>query len=187
VRLSSSTTTVNTPAPSLLGQSDTTLADVTLGSSASKSEPTKAAAPADEAYLREALKRCSPTTFEAVRAFRATGDYTHLPVIVTGVIERFVERDLRPKLATGADELRLVEDLGLDSLTLMEIVILTEDVLPVTINNDELRHLRTLGHVRQFIECKLRGLPLPAELTTQPCTACQSAQSTASVSPATIS
>lgn len=165
---------MNTPAPSLLGQSESTLAHLPLGSSAFKSEPTKAAAPADEAYLREALKRCSPTTFDAVRAFRATGDYAHLPVIVTGVIERFVERDLRPKLATGAEDLRLVEDLGLDSLTLMEIVILTEDVLPVTINNDELRHLRTLGHVRQFIEYKLRGLPLPAELTSQTCSACAS-------------
>lgn len=54
----------------------------------------------------------------------------------------------------------------------MEIVILTEDVLPVSINNEELRHLRTLGDVKQFIECKLRGLPLPPALTTQTCSAC---------------
>lgn len=147
----------------------------------------------DDDHLREALKRCPPTTFEAVRAFRATGDYAHLPTIVTGVIARFVERELREKFLLSpsvgtpspspafADtntavaptaQLRLVEDLGLDSLTMMEIVILTEDVFPVTINNDELRHLRTLGDVTQFIECKLRGVPLPATLTAQTCTAC---------------
>lgn len=146
----------------------------------------------DEDHLREALKRCPPATFEAVRSFRATGDYAHLPTIVTGVIARFVERELRDKFllapsaadassdTASADkisvapiaQLRLVEDLGLDSLTMMEIVILTEDVFPVTINNDELRHLRTLGDVTQFIECKLRGVPLPASLTAQTCTAC---------------
>ncbi len=122
----------------------------------------------DEAHLRETLKRCSPATFAAVRAFRATGDYAHLPAIVTGVIERFVERELREKLLSADPapaELRLIEDLGLDSLTLMEIVILTEDVLPVTINNDELRHLRTLGDVQRFITAKLRALPASPDIS----------------------
>lgn len=168
---------MNTPATILLTPTETAVQDLPLGSSATNEGPTKAAAPADEAYLRETLKRCSPLTFEAARAFRATGNYAHLPVIVVGVIERFVERELRDKLVNPPDDLRLVEDLGLDSLTLMEIVILTEDVLPVTINNDELRHLRTLGDVRQFIECKLRGLPVPASLTPSACSSCASTPS----------
>lgn len=141
-----------------------------------KTVPFHPSAAIDETALRDALKRCSPATFEAARAFRTTGDYAHLPAVVAGVIERFVERELREKLVSPPDDLRLVEDLGLDSLTMMEIVILTEDVLPVTINNDELRHLRTFGHVRQFIEHKLRGLPLPPELTAQPCAACAAAK-----------
>jgi 3-hydroxyacyl-[acyl-carrier-protein] dehydratase len=43
----------------------------------------------------------------------------------------------------------------------MEIVILVEDVLQMSINNDELRNLRTVGDVKTFIDCKIRGLPLP--------------------------
>ncbi|MBI4623017.1 MAG: hypothetical protein HY736_07330 [Verrucomicrobia bacterium] len=31
----------------------------------------------------------------------------------------------------------------------------------MTINNDELRNLRTVGDVKTFIDCKIRGLPLP--------------------------
>ncbi|MBA3849221.1 MAG: FabA-like domain protein, partial [Opitutus sp.] len=31
----------------------------------------------------------------------------------------------------------------------------------MSINNEELRHLRTVGDVKTFIECKVRGLPLP--------------------------
>jgi 3-hydroxyacyl-[acyl-carrier-protein] dehydratase len=122
---------------------------------------TKPFAPDDEAALREALKRCSPSTFEAAVQFRKTGNADHMPAVVIGVIERFVEPDLRSKLKDADDDLRLIEDLGIDSLTMMEIVILVEDVLQLSINNDELRNLRTVGDVKTFIDCKIRGLPLP--------------------------
>jgi len=118
-------------------------------------------APEDEVALREALKRCSPSTFEAAVQFRKTTNPEHVPAVVIGVIERFVEPDLRVKLKDADDDLRLIEDLGIDSLTMMEIVILVEDVLQMTINNDELRNLRTVGDVKTFIDCKIRGLPLP--------------------------
>ncbi len=81
--------------------------------------------------------------------------------IVLGIIERYVEPDLRAKLKDADDDLRIIEDLGIDSLTMMEIVVLVEDVLQMTINNEELRHLRTHCDVKTFIECKVRGLPLP--------------------------
>ncbi len=115
----------------------------------------------DEVALREALKRCSPSAFEAAIQFRKTGNPEHVPAVVIGVIERFVEPDLRAKLKDADDDLRLIEDLGIDSLTMMEIVILVEDVLQLSINNDELRNLRTVGDVKTFIDCKIRGLPLP--------------------------
>lgn len=117
--------------------------------------------PEDDAYLREALKRCSASTYEAAFQFRKTKNTEHLSAIVLGIIERYVEPDLRAKLRDPDDDLRLIEDLGIDSLTMMEIVILVEEVLQMSINNEELRHLRTLGDVKQFIECKVRGLPLP--------------------------
>jgi len=72
-----------------------------------------------------------------------------------------VEPDLRTKLKDADDDLRLIEDLGVDSLTMMEIVILVEEVLHMAINNEELRNLRTVGDVKTFIDCKVRGLPLP--------------------------
>lgn len=118
-------------------------------------------APEDETALREALKRCSPSTFEAAIQYRKTGNPEHVPAVVIGVIERFVEPDLRVKLKDADDDLRLIEDLGIDSLTMMEIVILVEDVLQLSINNDELRNLRTVGDVKTFIDCKIRDLPLP--------------------------
>ncbi len=122
--------------------------------------------PADEAFLRTALKRCSASTYEAASRFRQTGDAEHLPAIVLGVIARYVEPDLRAKLKNPDDGLGLIEDLGIDSLTMMQIVLLVEDVLRVSINNEELCHLRTLGDVRQFIESKVHGsfMPKPTPL-----------------------
>lgn len=125
------------------------------------SETTKPSTPEDDALLRESLKRCSASTYEAAFQFRKTKNTEHLPAIILGIIERFVEPDLRAKLKNPDDDLRLIEDLGIDSLTMMEIVILVEEVLQMSINNEELRHLRTIGDVKQFIECKVRGLPLP--------------------------
>ena len=131
------------------------------GTNRSFSGPARPFSSEDDAYLREALKRCSASTYEAVCQFRKTRNTEHLPAIVLGIIERYVEPDLRAKLKNPDDDLRLIEDLGIDSLTMMEIVILVEDVLQMSINNEELRNLRTLGDVKQFIECKVSGLPLP--------------------------
>ncbi len=116
----------------------------------------------DNEDLREALKRCSPATYYAACKFRQSGDYTQIPTIVLGVIERYVERDLRPKLHGDSDSLLLREDLALDSLTMMEVVMLAEEVLQVTISNEELTKLRTLGEVQQFMVAKLRETPAPA-------------------------
>ena len=117
--------------------------------------------PEDESTLRDSLKRCSPATIEAALAYRRTHEASHLPAIIIGVIERFVEPDLRSDLKEADDELRLVEDLGIDSLTMMEIVIMVEDVLQMQINNDELRNLRSIGDVKSFVDCRVRGLPPP--------------------------
>jgi len=56
-----------------------------------------------------------------------------MPAVVIGVIERFVEPDLRSKLKDADDDLRLIEDLGIGLAAMMEIVILVEDVLQLSI------------------------------------------------------
>ncbi len=113
-----------------------------------------------DSALCEALKHCSPQTCEAALRFRATGNIAEIPLVIRGVIERFAARERRERLHAATPDLRLAEDLGLDSLTMMEIVMLTEEALPITISNEELRQLRTLGDVEQFIARKLRRQPI---------------------------
>jgi acyl carrier protein len=117
-----------------------------------------APSPTDDPVLREALKRCSPATYYAACKFRASGDAADLQAVVVGVVERFVDRETRPKLDAPAevrDALLLRHDLGLDSLTMMEIVMMAEDALGVTISNDELTKLTTFGEVHAFMAQKV--------------------------------
>lgn len=116
---------------------------------------TKPLSDAELAELQAALKRCSPDTFVAAREFRQTGDVAQLDKVVHGVVERYVERELRPKLRRGDSSIRLVEDLGLDSLSLMEIVVLAEDVLRISVTNEELTGLKTIGDLNRFVVAKV--------------------------------
>ena len=118
--------------------------------------------PDQEGALRESLRRCSEKTIEAAISYQQTADPKHIPVIVIGIFERFVEPDLRPRLAGDSDELRVIEDLGLDSLTMMEIVMLVEEVTQTKIENDELRGLVTIGDIKTFVDCRARGVTPPA-------------------------
>jgi 3-hydroxyacyl-[acyl-carrier-protein] dehydratase len=115
------------------------------------------ASPEDHPALREALKHCSPATYYAACKFWKTRQGEDLRTLVYGVFERFVDRELRPKLAPAGDTLRLREDLGIDSLTMMEVVMIAEEALQISVANDELTRLHTLGEVQAFILAKVQG------------------------------
>jgi acyl carrier protein len=81
-------------------------------------------------------------------------------VILHGIVTHFVEPELRPKLREPGENLRLNEDLGLDSLAMIEVMLRVEELLKVRVSDHDLRHFRTLGDVRQFIDRATRHLPV---------------------------
>lgn len=105
--------------------------------------------------IKESLRRCTPETVEAAIDYRASKNASLVPTIVTGIIERFLEPDLKPLMKKGDDSLTLFDDLGVDSLTMMEIVILVEETIGISVENEELRELRSIGDVKTFIASKL--------------------------------
>ncbi len=108
-------------------------------------------------HLRTALKRCSAATIDAAIRFRTTGDIEAVPTIIYGIIERHLAPEHAQDLATVPDSTRLIEDLGVDSLTMLEIVLSIEETVKISIENEELREIRTLGEVKEFIARKLTG------------------------------
>ena len=119
-----------------------------------------------EDELAELLKRCSSETLQAALSFRKLKDVNQIETIVLGIIDRHLEPEQREVFKSSDDTFRLYEDLGLDSLTMLEIVMLVEQTLQVSIDNEELRDLRTIGDVKQYLDAKVRGVDLPERSKT---------------------
>src|SRR5580693_9582400 len=111
----------------------------------------------DVADLREGLRRCSPATIEAAIRYREKGDADAIPTIVFGILDRYQPATATVKLSQANENTRLIEDLGLDSLTLLEIVLSIEEVLKLHIENEELLEIRTLGTLNKFLHAKITG------------------------------
>ena len=119
--------------------------------------PTESLSEQEIENLKDALKRCPEGTFEAAVKFRETGDASLVEPIVIGIIKRYLEPEMRPKIDEATDNTLLMEDLGIDSLTMMEVVILVEETLGVSFDNDELREIRSYGDMRDFMTSKVGG------------------------------
>ena len=111
----------------------------------------------DLADLKEALRRCSPETLEAAIRYREKADLAAIPKIVYGILDRYQPATAAVKLAEANENTRLLEDIGLDSLTLLEIVLSIEEVLLLRIENEELRGIRTIGQLNNFLHAKITG------------------------------
>jgi acyl carrier protein len=111
----------------------------------------------EDRSLRMALKRFPPRTYDAVRQLRITGDPALIGPIVDDLFSEYTEQLKDSHNQRASPSLRLSEDLGIDSLTLMEILFLAEDVLQFSINDEDLRRITTLGEVRDLIESKFNA------------------------------
>lgn len=111
--------------------------------------------PEDEAALRDSLKRCSAETIEKAVELRKTGNPTLAGDVVIGIIERFLEPEKRELLKNPQDSLKMIEDLGLDSLTMVEIVLAVEDATGMSIDQEDVQKIHTLGDIKAYISAKL--------------------------------
>ncbi len=68
------------------------------------------------------------------------------------VIAEIVERVSGSPAAGLAPESTFGDDLGIDSLTMMEIVVAVEDRFGVRVNDDDIEGLRTIGDAADYIE-----------------------------------
>jgi acyl carrier protein len=109
------------------------------------------------AELKMSFKRCSEPTVQAILRFRETKDIEVVPPIVTGIIERYMPPESADRFRSATDDTRISEDLGIDSLTMLEIVLSIEEAIELHIEDSELRPLKTLGDVKTFLRAKLTG------------------------------
>ena len=113
-----------------------------------------------EAKLRESFKRCSPETIDAILRFRNKHDLGAVIVVVHGIIERYLKLAPGETLAAKPDSAKLGDDMGIDSLTMLEIVMSIEEALDFRIEDSEARNIRTLGDVRLYVDERVNGRPI---------------------------
>jgi 3-hydroxyacyl-[acyl-carrier-protein] dehydratase len=107
--------------------------------------------------IKLSFKRCNEATVQAILRYRETKDIETVAVIVSGIIERYMPPESADRFRHATDDTRISEDLGIDSLTMLEIVLSIEEAIDLHIEDSELRPLKTLGDVKNFLRAKLTG------------------------------
>ena len=115
-----------------------------------------------KADLTAALKHCDDRTVAAALRLREFPTPADLDLVIRGVLSRALPEEKVASLpeATGAS--RLVEDIGMDSFGMIEVVMTAEEVLGITISNEEMKSLATLGELTAFLQGKLADRSSPA-------------------------
>ncbi len=104
------------------------------------------------------LARFPAETRAAYRNFRATGDIASVQTVVLSAVREHCPR--KTTLTAGdaiaaTSALRLIEDLGYDSLAIAELVFFLEDLFAVSIRTQEIQAIATVGELRGFVAAKL--------------------------------
>ena len=101
--------------------------------------------------LKEELDRAPEGTREALNAFKKSGEIGQLEIFAKGVIARNIDDAYAVILNEAVDSTRMVDDLGIDSLTMLEIAMTFEDALGIELIDDELSGIKTYGGMREYL------------------------------------
>jgi acyl carrier protein len=106
---------------------------------------------------KESLVGFPPRITAAYLSFAESGDPASLDLVATGVLQFYLAK----KPAKPLDELpgstRLVDDLGCDSLTMMDTVFMAETLLGIKIDDNDLPKIVTLDDLRAQLRRRVAG------------------------------
>ncbi|HTZ21058.1 MAG TPA: acyl carrier protein [Opitutaceae bacterium] len=111
---------------------------------------------------QETLVGFPPRVTAAYVEFAEKGDLANLDVVVLGVLHFYLAKKPKESLDTLPGSTRLIEDLGCDSLTMMDTVFMVESLFDIKINDNELPNLATLDDLRRHLRQLVHGTPAPA-------------------------
>lgn len=114
--------------------------------------------PTRDARIEEittALKRCPEETAAAALRLQEHVTDQDLDLVIRGVLARDLQEERVGSLPAATDASRLIEDIGMDSFGMIEVVMTAEEVLGIAISNDEMKTIATLGELKAFLRGKL--------------------------------
>lgn len=108
-----------------------------------------------EDRIREELAGFTPATVESVLRLRESATVDGLRAVLPGMIAFHLPAGKPPPPEPLRDEMRLREDLGLDSLALTEMAFKIEELIGVRIEIREISGITNVGGLLAFLENKL--------------------------------
>ncbi len=113
--------------------------------------------PATSGPSVDKLRRLPPSATEDFLSFKGKGDEEALTRLIIAVLTDH-SPDKAKAVTQWGPELRLIEDIGFDSLAIAETVFFFEDLFQISISNEEIMQVRTLGELRAFVKTKVTAL-----------------------------
>jgi 3-hydroxyacyl-[acyl-carrier-protein] dehydratase len=101
-----------------------------------------------------ALARFPAEILLAFERYRGSGEPEALGVLIAAAVVDYRPAESGPPPSV-ADGTRLFEDLSYDSVAVAELVFFFEDLFDLTISNEDIMGVRTVGDLRACLERKL--------------------------------
>jgi len=98
---------------------------------------------------------------EAFERLRASGDAAALEAVIHAVVRDHIPAQQRAAAAPLTPSTALIDDLGFDSMAISELVFFFEDLFQVSITNEEILRVRTVGELCAFVGDKLAAARHP--------------------------
>ena len=111
---------------------------------------------------QETLVGFSPEIIAAYVGFIERGNPTDLDAVVLGVLQFYLAHPPEKPLLELPGTTRLIEDLGCDSLSMMDMVFMIEGLFDIKLKDEELRTLLTLDDLRRYLRGYFSSNPTPA-------------------------
>ena len=103
--------------------------------------------------IRTKLAGYPEDLFQQYEQFLQDKDPEHLNRFVVGLL-RFLQ-DATESTESYTSDTNLREDLGVDSITIAEVVFQLEDIFEIEIDNQDLMQINTVGQLKSYIMGKL--------------------------------
>ena len=112
--------------------------------------------------VQENLTGFPSAVVDAYLAFADTADPARLDEVVLGVLQFYLAKPPPAPLVTMPGSTRLVADLGGDSLTMIDVMFLAENLLGIKLADDELAQIETLDQLREHFRHRMAAVAKPA-------------------------
>jgi acyl carrier protein len=113
--------------------------------------------PEAEKNIQESLVGFPPQVADAYLTFAKSGDLGSLDLVVMGVLYFYLAKKPEKTLEELPGSTRLADDLGVDSLTMMDTVFMVETLFNVKIDDNDLPKVATLDDLRAHLRRLVRG------------------------------